>query len=79
VQTDHGSLLVVDDQQINRDMLSRHLERRGYTVAVAGDECQAMKMITTQKFDLVLLFTSVPPEVATFLRDLLLSSTSLKG
>jgi CheY-like chemotaxis protein len=55
VQTAHGSLLVVDDQEINRDMLSRRLERRGYTVAAAGDGCQAMEMITTQNLDLVLL------------------------
>jgi adenylate cyclase len=60
VPTDHGSLLVVDDQESNRDMLSRRLERRGYTVAVAEDGRQALEMITTQKFDLVLLDIVMP-------------------
>jgi adenylate cyclase len=59
-QTDHGSLLVVDDQEINRDMLSRRLERRGYSVAVAEDGRQALEMITTQKFDVVLLDIMMP-------------------
>jgi adenylate cyclase len=59
-QTDHGSLLVVDDQESNRDMLSRRLERRGYRVAVAEDGRQALEMITTQKFDLVLLDIMMP-------------------
>jgi class 3 adenylate cyclase len=58
--TAYGSLLVVDDQEINRDMLSRRLERRGYTVAAAEDGCQALEMITTQKFDLVLLDIMMP-------------------
>jgi adenylate cyclase len=60
VPTDHGALLVVDDQESNRDMLSRRLERRGYTVAVAEDGRQALEMITTQKFDLVLLDIMMP-------------------
>ena len=58
--TAYGSLLVVDDQEINRDMLSRRLERRGYTVAAAEDGCQALEMITTHKFDLVLLDIMMP-------------------
>jgi adenylate cyclase len=58
--TAHGSLLVVDDQEINRDMLSRRLARRGYTVAAAEDGPQALEMITTQKFDLVLLDIMMP-------------------
>ncbi len=60
VQAGHGSLLVVDDQEINRDMLSRRLERRGYTVAAAEDGPQALEMIKTQKFDLVLLDIMMP-------------------
>jgi hypothetical protein len=60
VQADHGSLLVVDDQEINRDMLSRRLERRGYSVAVAEGGRQALEMITTQQFELVLLDIVMP-------------------
>ena len=55
-----GSLLVVDDDAMNRDMLSRRLARHGYTVAVAEDGEQALKMIEGQRFDLVLLDIMMP-------------------
>ncbi|MBF8280110.1 MAG: guanylate cyclase, partial [candidate division NC10 bacterium] len=55
-----GSLLVVDDDAMNRDMLSRRLARHGYTVAVAEGGEQALKMIEGQKFDLVLLDIMMP-------------------
>ena len=55
-----GSLLVVDDDAMNRDMLSRRLARQGYTVAVAEDGEQALKMIEGQTFDLVLLDIMMP-------------------
>ena len=55
-----GSLLVVDDDAMNRDMLSRRLARHGYTVAVAEDGEQALKMIEGQTFDLVLLDIMMP-------------------
>ncbi|MGH8060283.1 MAG: response regulator, partial [Candidatus Entotheonellia bacterium] len=60
VQTDHGSLLVVDDHASNREMLSRRLARRGYSVAVATDGHRALKMLMTQTFDLVLLDIMMP-------------------
>ena len=40
-----GTMLVVDDNPMNRDMLSRRLARHGYTVAVAEDGEQTLKMI----------------------------------
>ncbi len=55
-----ASLLVVDDNPENRDMLSRRLARRGYTVAVAEDGQQALTMIEAQHFDLVLLDIMMP-------------------
>ena len=55
-----GTLLVVDDDAMNRDMLSRRLARHGYTVEVAEDGEQALKMIEGQKFDLVLLDIMMP-------------------
>ena len=55
-----GSLLVVDDDAMNRDMLSRRLARHGYTVAVAEGGEQALKMIEGQMFDLVLLDIMMP-------------------
>jgi adenylate cyclase len=55
-----GSLLVVDDNEMNRDMLSRRLERQGYAVAVAADGGQALEMIGARPFDVVLLDIMMP-------------------
>ena len=55
-----GSLLVVDDNDMNRDMLARRLARRGYTVAVAADGQQALQMLEAQQFDLILLDIMMP-------------------
>ncbi len=60
MDTAQGSLLVVDDNEMNRDMLARRLARRGYTVAVAEDGRQALAIIETQQFDLVLLDIMMP-------------------
>lgn len=57
---DQGSLLVVDDNEMNRDLLSRHLERQNYTVMTAENGRQALEMIKTQSFDLVLLDIMMP-------------------
>ena len=55
-----GSILVVDDNEINRDLLSRYLERQGHTVRVAHNGRQALEMIATGAFDLVLLDIMMP-------------------
>src|SRR4030095_9415766 len=60
MDTAQGSLLVVDDNPMNRDMLARRLARRGYTVTVAADGYQALAMIDAQQFDLVLLDIMMP-------------------
>jgi len=60
MDTAQGSLLVVDDNPMNRDMLARRLARRGYTVTVAADGYQALAMIDAQPFDLVLLDIMMP-------------------
>lgn len=60
METVQGSLLVVDDNEMNRDMLARRLQRRGYTVTVAEDGQQALQMIETQAFDLLLLDIMMP-------------------
>jgi CheY-like chemotaxis protein len=59
-RSDYGTLLVVDDNEMNRDMLSRRLERLGYTVATAENGRQAIEMIAAQPFDLVLLDIMMP-------------------
>ena len=38
-----GSLLVVDDNEMNREILRRRLQRRGYSVAVTEDGTQALE------------------------------------
>jgi class 3 adenylate cyclase/AmiR/NasT family two-component response regulator len=55
-----GALLVVDDNQTNRDVLSRHLERQGHTVEVAEDGRQALALVAARTFDLVLLDVMMP-------------------
>lgn len=53
-------LLVVDDEEINRDLLQRRLERRGFSVSGAKDGLEALKLIESQPFDLVLLDIMLP-------------------
>jgi diguanylate cyclase (GGDEF)-like protein/PAS domain S-box-containing protein len=55
-----GSLIIVDDNQMNRDALSRRLERKGYTVQVAEDGQRALALISQHPFDLVLLDVEMP-------------------
>lgn len=56
----NNSLLVVDDNEMNRDMLCRRLEKQGYTVATAGDGRQALDLMAVEDFDLVLLDIMMP-------------------
>jgi CheY-like chemotaxis protein len=55
-----GSLLVVDDNAINRDVLQRRVERQGHGVSVAENGRRALQMLAAQKFDLVLLDVIMP-------------------
>ena len=50
----------MDDNEINRDLLSRYLGRLGHTVQAAPDGLKALKMIDTRAFDLVLLDIMMP-------------------
>jgi DNA-binding response OmpR family regulator len=53
-------LLVVDDNEMNRDMLSRRLERLGYAVVTAENGRRALELIAEQPLDLVLLDIMMP-------------------
>lgn len=53
-------LLVVDDEMLNRDMLSRRLTRCGYAVEVAENGEQALGMIRRRSVDLILLDSMMP-------------------
>ena len=55
-----GSLLVVDDNEANRDALSRRLRNRGYVVSVAADGAEALALVYTLTLDLVLLDVEMP-------------------
>jgi putative two-component system response regulator len=55
-----SSLLVVDDNEMNRDMLVRRLKPLGYRVHVACDGGQAMDMLHNGAYDLVLLDIMMP-------------------
>jgi CheY-like chemotaxis protein len=55
-----ATLLIVDDDEMNRHMLLRRLQRQGYQVAVAQDGVEALQLIRQQAFDLVLLDVMMP-------------------
>ncbi len=57
---DKAHLLVVDDNELNRDMLSRRLERKGYTVDIAEDGYKALELIDQNTYDLILLDIMMP-------------------
>jgi len=54
------SVLVVDDNRMNRDLLSRYLKRQGLDVITAENGIQALEMVNYQPFDLVLLDILMP-------------------
>ncbi|NOZ94327.1 MAG: response regulator [Acidobacteria bacterium] len=53
-------ILVVDDNEMNRDMLSRRLARRGYEVDAAEDGARALERIGSEGYDLILLDIMMP-------------------
>src|SRR5947209_3250702 len=55
-----GTILVVDDNEMNRDLLSRRLRRDGHAVTVAEHGRQALERLAQQPFDLVLLDIMMP-------------------
>jgi DNA-binding response OmpR family regulator len=54
------TLLVVDDNEMNRDMLGRRLEKKGYRVRTASDGASALDLIAAEPIDLVLLDIEMP-------------------
>lgn len=57
---DHGHLLVVDDDPLNREMLGRRLEHMGFTVTLAADGYEALQILAEAPCDLVLLDMVMP-------------------
>jgi CheY-like chemotaxis protein len=54
------TILLVEDNELNRDMLSRRLQRRGFEVSIATDGEQAVSAATTQSPQLILMDMSLP-------------------
>ncbi len=60
LRVESGTLLVVDDNESNRNMLSRRLIRQNHNVQVAENGRRALEMLRSQDFDLVLLDVMMP-------------------
>ena len=55
-----SKILLVEDNEMNRDMLTRRLERKGFEVVIAVDGQAGVDMATTANPDLVLMDLSLP-------------------
>jgi CheY-like chemotaxis protein len=55
-----AKILLVEDNEMNRDMLSRRLERRGYEVVIAVDGQQGVDLAQSSSPDLILMDMSLP-------------------
>ena len=53
-------LLYVEDNEMNRDMLSRRLQRRGFEVLIAADGEQGVILAAAERPDLILMDMSLP-------------------
>ncbi|NJN66136.1 MAG: PP2C family protein-serine/threonine phosphatase [Chloroflexaceae bacterium] len=60
MKPEQGFILIVDDNEANRDVLSRRLKKQGHSIAVAENGRQALDMLRTQPFDLILLDVMMP-------------------
>lgn len=53
-------ILLVEDNEMNRDMLSRRLMRKGFEVVIAVDGAEGVEMSTSKAPDLILMDMSLP-------------------
>jgi len=53
-------ILLVEDQEMNRDMLSRRLKKRGYDVSIAVDGAEGLEKARSEAPDLILMDMSLP-------------------
>src|SRR5262249_22145763 len=60
VSVDAATLLVVDDNDLNRNMLGRRLEGKGYRVLTAADGAEALEAVARERVDLLLLDIEMP-------------------
>ena len=55
-----AKLLIVEDNEMNRDMLSRRLQRRGFDIIIATDGGAGVAMARSEQPDLILMDMSLP-------------------
>ena len=55
-----SKILIVEDNEMNRDMLSRRLERKGYEVVMAEDGQKGVDMSKSESPNLILMDLSLP-------------------
>ena len=55
-----AKILLVEDNELNRDMLKRRLERRGHEISIAVDGAEGGEKATNQKPDLILMDLNLP-------------------
>ena len=55
-----SNVLIVEDNELNRDMLGRRLERRGYEVSIAVDGKEGLQKMKNEKPDIVLMDMGLP-------------------
>lgn len=60
LQLQESSLLIIDDRESNRDLLSRQLRRYGFKVYTAKDGQEGLDMLKQQEYDLILLDVLMP-------------------
>ena len=60
LESSEYNILIVDDSAVNRDLLSRQVQAQGYQIATAVDGKQAIAMIQTGVYDLILLDIIMP-------------------
>ncbi len=53
-------VLIVEDNEMNRDMLSRRLARRGFEIAIAVDGGEGVSMAGSESPDIILMDMSLP-------------------
>jgi two-component system, cell cycle response regulator DivK len=53
-------ILLVEDNEMNRDMLSRRLERKGYEVVIAVNGKEGVELVSSTRPDLILMDLSLP-------------------
>ena len=72
------SILVVDDNELNRNMLSRRLATQGYEVVTATDGLAAIELVRRQSFGAILLDIMMPRMDGYHVLNILKSDVSLK-